>query len=248
MELRKRGKLQDKNKILAEIKVHGELKRAKDMAATPLSAEIRARYGAIQALQATFAPMRVLTYGEQYERALEAKTPALVCMSNAYGTEAMEAVLNKLVVDTMVHLGAEGRTDARDCMNIARGLVHNRNFRSLSMASVMQFFYRLQTGEISTDEWLRPSVVLRLANKWVATAREMERQAAIEAMWKDEDPEKTQAEREAYRERWEEKKQQVWQQREEARLKALEEAEQRKREKENGTAARRLLNSVKINS
>ena len=47
------------------------------------------------------------------------------------------------------------------------------------MTSILQFFYRLQTGEIETDGWLRPARFLKLANDWVRSAESAERYAAI---------------------------------------------------------------------
>lgn len=198
MELNTRGRKESPQVALRVMEQGGEVMLASRMPRRQaMHCAIARHYGPIEAVQAAFSPRMVAEIGRDYLEALKRPAPSLVCMGVAYTPELMEGVVLQLVAQTLVALGEEQRVDAADRASIARGLVHNRDFRTLSMTSVMQFFHRLQCGEIDTDGWLRPAKFLSLAARFARQAHTLERAAAETAAMEKEARERQEHDRHA---------------------------------------------------
>lgn len=206
MEFYRNGKRQ-KPPTPEQLREQGLVRRASELPAlTSRQRAIVARYGPSEAAIAAFRSEMVHEYSYDYERRLERPLPTLIELRNCYpeNPDVTQAIMLNLVNGTIEALGEEQRVDAADRLSIARGLCGNRKFRSLSMTSILQFFYRLQTGEIETDGWLRPARFLKLANDWVRSAESAERYAAIKREREQRMKEKEElASRPSFEQRWE---------------------------------------------
>lgn len=176
MELRNHHTTHSPETALAALKDPRTARRASELPALqPYHLAIKAKFGPSDAVKRAFGSEMVLAVGQAWESALKRPAPSLVCMARAYSPELMHAVVLNMVNATLAALGEESRVDAHDRAHIARALCSNVRFRTLTMDSVMQFFYRLQTGMIEAEGWLRPALFLRLANRWAQKAHEEEK-------------------------------------------------------------------------
>ncbi len=176
MEISKNGRRQDLHAVVRKVAAGsgGALRRADEPDYDPRPAMIKAVYGDLEAAQGIFSSEMILSIGESYETALNKDLPSLSMLIYTYGRRPVEAMMLSMVTDTVVALGEESHCDAEDCRHVARALCASQNFRMLSMASVAQYFYRLQTGMIETEGWVRPAWLLRVANRFALTARAAE--------------------------------------------------------------------------
>lgn len=159
---------------------NGIVRRSPQEEHDPRPAVVRSVYGPIEAMQAAMTADVVRNLGADYEAALCRDLPTLNLLMRTYGRQPVADLLLNLVTETVLALGEETHCDAEDRENIARGLCCNNNFRQLSMASVIQFFYRMMSGMLEWDGWLRPAQMMRLANSFAKTALGYERRRYID--------------------------------------------------------------------
>lgn len=135
---------------------------------------IENRYGDAARMARAFGIDKQQMCAERIEDALRSGIPSLARMIVTYGQETIESLLSGHLHEALVALGEIKAVDHRDLDYTVRGICSYGPFRTISMAGIIGFFYRLKCGEFDIYGQVNPRRILEVMHRYAQNQQELE--------------------------------------------------------------------------
>ncbi len=141
---------------------------------------IRERYGELPAFTTKYTPAKQRQCYHNVTKAVEAGAPSFVMIKKAYGDQGITAFIKTHVAEAIIRLGEDRDVDDNDTQFIAEAIVDSDRTQTLTLASVIGFFYLLKCGEFDIYGKVTPRKVLEAFRKYADKQQAIENRIAFE--------------------------------------------------------------------
>lgn len=146
----------------------------------PRAVAIRERYGDLASFTTRYSPAKQRQCYQNVAKAVEAGAPTFCAIKRAYGDQAIIAFVKTHVAEAIIRMGEDRDVDPADVQFIAEAIIDSERTQTLTLASVLGFFYRLKCGEFDIYGKVTPRKVLEAFRKYATEQQAKENRIAFE--------------------------------------------------------------------